>query len=163
MSWPQEIRLKEVTTSGTWTFSKLSKEAKEIEVTDPWTGKQKRVKTIQTVSSEEGLVACAGKGHQRTRILQGADVEVHGPHVITDQVTVAWTGVKNTTKVLFQARWKFPQATYCNSTEYSISAGYKNVECPLNHILKVLLDMIITFFLLIFWWYLSLLYEGNTA
>lgn len=154
---------KEVTTIRTWTFPKLSKEAKEIEVTDPWTGKQKRVKTIQTVSSKEGLVAGAGKGRQRTRILQGADVEVHGPHVITDQVTVAWTGVKNKTKILFQARWKLPQATYCNSTEYSISRSYKNMGCPPKHIYTVLLDMIITFFFLIFWWYLSLIYEENTA
>lgn len=56
---------------------------------DPWTGKQKRVKTIQTMSSKESLVAGTGKGHQRTGILQGADVKVHSPHVITDQITVA--------------------------------------------------------------------------
>ena len=56
---------------------------------NPWTGKQKRIETIQTVSSKEGLVAGTRKGHQRTGILQGTDVEVHSPHVITDQITVA--------------------------------------------------------------------------
>jgi len=54
-----------------------------------WTGKQKRVKTIQTLSSKKGLVVDTGKGHEWTGILQGTDVEVHSPHVITDQVTVA--------------------------------------------------------------------------
>lgn len=57
--------------------------------TDPWTGKQKRVKTIQTVSSKKGLVAGTGKGHQQTGILQGTDVEVHGPHVITNHIIIA--------------------------------------------------------------------------
>ena len=41
------------------------------------------------MSSKEGLVAGTRKGHQRTGILQGTDVEVHSPHVITDQITVA--------------------------------------------------------------------------
>ena len=60
--------------------------------TNPWAGKQKWVKTIQTFSSKKGLVVGTGKGHQWTGILQGTDVEVHGPHVITDQVTVTLTG-----------------------------------------------------------------------
>lgn len=77
-----------VPTSNTWTSPKLSKKTK-VAFTDPWTGKQKRIKTIQTVSSKEGLVASTGKGHQRTEILQGADVEVHSPHMITDQITIA--------------------------------------------------------------------------
>lgn len=75
--------------SKTWAFPKLSKEDERVAFTDPWTGKQKRVKTIQTMSSKESLVAGTGKGHQRTGILQGADVKVHSPHVITDQITVA--------------------------------------------------------------------------
>lgn len=71
-----------------------------MEFTNSWTGKQKRVKTIQTLSSKKGLVVNTGKGHERTGVLQGADVEVHSPHVITDQVTVACMGQKNTTKAL---------------------------------------------------------------
>lgn len=90
--------LTEIITSKTWTFPKLSKEAKGVEFTNSWTGKQERVKAIQTLSSKKGLVVNTRKGHERTGVLQGTDVEVHSPHVITDQVTVACAGQKNTAK-----------------------------------------------------------------
>lgn len=68
--------------------SHCQRKSKGKHFTYPWAGKQKRVKTIQTVSGKEGRVAVTGKGHQWTGILQGTDVEVHSSHVITDQITI---------------------------------------------------------------------------
>lgn len=67
---------------------RLNHDTTSFHQSNPRTGEQERVKAIQTVSCEEGLVAGTGEGHQWAGVLQGTDVEVYCPHVITDQVIV---------------------------------------------------------------------------
>lgn len=85
-----------------WTPLHCQGKPRGWDLTNPWTGEQEWVKAIQTVSSQEGLVAGTGEGHQWAGVLQSTDVEMHGPHVIADQVTVTWEETTTTSK--FQPR-----------------------------------------------------------
>lgn len=67
---------------------RLNLDTTSFHQSNPRTGEQERVKAVQTVSCKEGLVAGTGKGHQWASVLQGTDIEMYSPHVITDQVIV---------------------------------------------------------------------------
>lgn len=53
------------------------------------TGEQEGIITVQAAAIQKILMTGARECHDRTGVFQGTDIEMHCPHVITDQILVA--------------------------------------------------------------------------
>lgn len=53
------------------------------------TGEQEGIITVQAVAIQKILMTGARERHDGTGVFQGTDIEMHCPHVITDQILVA--------------------------------------------------------------------------